>query len=218
MDVKEYIDLVSKQESDIEQLIESLSEKVLTDEPLRQIVIHQLITHDHILVYYHSFLTLGKAIPKSPSLFYPYWDKFELLLEHKNSYHRNYAMHLLAGLTKVDNQKKFDEIIDKYYERLNDDKFLTRRYCIINSQEIIKNKPDFSDQIINTIIASLRTSCYTEKQQNLLISDFINVVSETSPFITNRKEIFQFFTIIENQSKSAKLKKQLMKLYQSWSK
>lgn len=149
MDAKEYIGLISKQGSEIEQLIELLSDKVLSDGALKLIVINQLISKNHILVYYHSFLILDKAIRKGPSLFYAYWDELESLLGHKNSYHRIYGMRLLAGLTKVDDQKKFDKIIDRYYEQLTDEKFLTRRYCILNSHEIIRNRPELSDIIIH---------------------------------------------------------------------
>lgn len=212
MDTKEYIDLISKQKPDIEQLIELLSEKVLSDCSLKQIVINQLISNNHILVYYHSFLILDKALRKAPLLFYTYWEKIESLLEHKNSYHRNYAMQLLAGLTKVDDQKKFDKIIDKYYEQLNDEKFLTRRYCILNSLEIIRNRQELSDIIICKIVSSLRASDCTEKQQNLLISDLIQIVSEIFSILTNIKELSQFLLLIGNQSKNARLKKQIVRI------
>lgn len=212
MDTNEYIDLISNQKPDIELLIELLSDKVLSDDSLKQIVINQLFSNDHILVYYHSFLILDKAIRKAPSLFYTYWENFESLLKHKNSYHRNYAMQLLAGLTKVDDQNKFDKIIDKYYELLNDEKFLTRRYCILNSLEIIKNKLELSDIIICKIVSFLRTSDCTEKQQNLLISDLIQIVSEIFPLLTNIKELSQFLLLVGNQTKSARLKKQIVSI------
>lgn len=212
MDTKEYIDLFTKQKPDIEQLIELLSDKILTEDSLKQIVINQLISNDHILVYYHSFLIMDKAIRKAPSLFYTYWDEFESLLEHKNSYHRNYAMQLIAGLTKIDNQKKFDKIIDKYYSQLNDEKFLTRRYCIINSLEIIRNRLELSDIIICKIVSFLKTSDCTEKQQNLIISDLIQIVSEIPLLLTNIKELSQFLLMISSQSNSAKLKKQIMRI------
>jgi hypothetical protein len=215
MGTKEYIDLISNQKPDIRQLIELLSDKVLTEDSLKQIVINQLISNDHILVYYHSFLILDKALRKAPSLFYTYWDEFESLFEHKNSYHRNYAMRLLAGLTKIDDQKKFDRIIDKYYNQLNDEKFLTRRYCILNSLEIIRNRLELSDIIICKIVSFLKTSDCTEKQQNLIISDLIQIVSEIPLLLTNIKELSQFLLMISNQSNSAKLKKQIMRIMPS---
>jgi len=212
MDTKEYIDLISNQDPDIGQLIELLSDKVLSDGSLKQVVINQLISNSHILVYYHSFLILDKAVRKKPTLFYTHWDEFESLLEHKNSYHRNYAMQLLAGLTKVDDQKKFDKIIDKYYGHLNDEKFLTRRYCILNSLEIIQNRTELSDIIIGKIVSFLKTSDCTEKQQNLLVSDLIQLVSEVLPILTNIKELSQFLFLISNLNKSARLKKQIVSI------
>lgn len=212
MDAKEYIDLISNQNPDIGQLIELLSDKVLSDGTLKQVVINQLISNSHILVYYHSFLILERAIRKEPSLFYSYWEKIESLLEHKNSYQRNYAMQLLARLTKVDDQKKFDKIIDKYYEQLTDEKFLTRRYCILNSLEIIRNRPELSEIIICKIVSSLKTSDCTEKQQNLLISDLIQMVSEIYSSLKDIKELSQFLLLVGNQNKSARLKKQIVRI------
>lgn len=209
MDTKEFIDLTSKIDLDIERLVESLSDKILKEKSLRQIVVNQLITNDYILVYYRSFLILDRAILKAPLLFYNYWEKFESLLEHKNSYHRNYAMQLLAGLTIADDGNKFDKIFDKYYKRLNDKKFLTRRYCILNSLKIIKNKPELTDSIVNKIVSFLRISDCTEKQKNLLVSDLIRIISEVSSLLNNTKELSLFFITTGNQCKSNKLKKQI---------
>jgi len=164
------------------------------------------------MVYYHSYLIIEAASKEKPLLFYDSWDKFVSLLDYKNSYHRNYGMQILANLTKVDDQNKFEMIIDKYYKRLDDEKFLTRRYCVLNSREIIKNKPLLSDLIINRLINFIQTTDNSEKQQNLIISDFIHLLSDISWLIKNKKELIDFLLMIEKQITSKKVKRQILRL------
>jgi hypothetical protein len=211
MNKKEYIELVSRQiqKQDIEQFIEPLIQKVLDDGAFRQLVIDQLISHDHILVYYHSFLINYGASEREPSLFYGSWDKFVSLLDHENSYHRNYAMQIIANLTKVDIQNRFELIIDKYYKQLSDVKFLTRRYCLLNSREIIVSKPLLCDTIINKLIGSIRTSDNSEKQQNLIISDFVDLIPDIAVFIKEKDVVTEFLIMIKKQTKSSKVHKQI---------
>ncbi len=212
MDENGYIALVSKQKQDIELLIESLIQKVLDDDTFRHLVIDQLISHEHIMVYYHSFLIIDGASKREPSLFYGSWGKFESLLDYENSYHRNYAMQIIANLTKVDNQNRFEQLIDKYYTRLNDNKFLTRRYCVLNSREIIINKPFLCDSIVNRLILSIKTSENSEKQQNLIISDFINVISDIASLIKEKKIIIEFLLMIKKHTNSNKVQKQISRV------
>jgi hypothetical protein len=211
MDEKEYIELVSRQiqKPEIGLFIEPLIQKVIDDESFRQLVIGQLISNDGILVYYHSFLIIDGASKREPSLFYGSWDKIVSLMDYENSYHRNYAMQIIANLTKVDNQNRFEQIIDKYYRQLNDEKFLTRRYCLLNSREIIINKPLLCDPIIDRIILSIRTSENTEKQQNLIISDFISVISDIDFLVKEKKVITEFLSMIKENIKSHKVQRQI---------
>ena len=210
MSENEYVELVSKQKSDIKLLVASLTKEVLIDEAFRQIVINQLLSHSHIMVYYHSYLIIEKASKEEPLLFYFLWDKFASLLDHKNSYHRNYGMQLITNLSKVDDQNKFELIIGKFYKQLDDEKFLTRRYCIINSREIIKNKPFLSDLIISKLLNFIRTTDNSEKQQNLIISDFVNVVSDIVPLIKKKEDLLDFLLMIHNHMKSNKVKRQII--------
>jgi len=212
MNVNEYIELVSKQNADIESLIESLTKKVLIDEAFRQMVTDQLLSCNYIMVYYHSYLIIEAASKEEPLLFYDSWDKFVSLLDYKNSYHRNYGMQILANLTKVDDQNKFELIIDKFYKQLDDEKFLTRRYCILNSREIIKNKPFLSDSIINRLINFIRTTDNSEKQQNLIISDFVYLVSDIVSQIKKKEDLLEFLLMIKDQMKSNKVKRQILKV------
>jgi len=62
------------------------------------------------MVYYHSYYIIARASEISPELFYEYWDDFATLLNHENSYHRDFGLSLIANLTKIDKINKFSNI------------------------------------------------------------------------------------------------------------
>jgi len=110
---------------------------VIEDAPTREAVVMLVLTHPHIMVYYHCYYILDQATLIRPELFYTYWDDFVPLLDHKNSYHRDIGMTLLANLTRVDEQCKFEFIFDPYFAHLHDAKFMTAVNCVQNSQKIM---------------------------------------------------------------------------------
>lgn len=75
-----------------------------------------------------------------PRELYPHMDAFKDLL---NSEHRILvwsAMAILANLTKVDREKKFDAVFDKYYGFLNDEYMVTAANVVGNSGKIASAK------------------------------------------------------------------------------
>ena len=79
----------------------------MNDELSRDEIIKQMITNPDIMVYYHCYYVVVKASGERPELFYKYWDEIAALLQHENSYHRNFALEILANLTKVDRENRF---------------------------------------------------------------------------------------------------------------
>ncbi len=95
--------------------VEKFAEIVIKEEPIRQEIINQMLNNTNILAYYHSYNILAKASELNPELFYKYWDDFASLLNHKNSYHRDFGLTLTANLTKVDSENKFSSVFDDYF-------------------------------------------------------------------------------------------------------
>ena len=80
---------------------------VIRDEAIRNEVVNLMVSHADIMVYYHCFYILEKAIARQPEIFYPYWNEINNLLDHPNSYHRDFALTLLAGLIYAGWRKAF---------------------------------------------------------------------------------------------------------------
>lgn len=172
----------------------------------RETIIKEMILNENIMVYYHCFYVIDEASKNRPELFYSYWSKIESLLNHKNSYHRNFSLTIIANLTQVDTNKYFEKIYDKYFEHINDEKFMTAECCLVNSKKIINNKRYLTERIIETIIEKINKSKYTEKQIALLKSKVIDIFEIGFQEIKDKGRIISY---VQNEvnSKSPKTRK-----------
>jgi len=167
-------------------------EKIQYDEELRDFIIDQMISNKNIMVYYHCYDIVSEASSSKPELFYKYWDICRNLLHHKNSYHRDIGLTMIANLSKSDENNLILEVIDEYLEHAHDDKFMTSRCCIKNSSKILLNKPELMEKMI-IYFKNLADNCnYPIKQKELLISDIIEVFDTIYDKYENKEEIKNF--------------------------
>lgn len=87
-----------------------------------------------------------------PEKLYPYTDSFINLLDSKYRILIWNAMAIIANLTKVDADKKFDTIFDKYYGFLNDEYMVTVANVVGNSGKIALAKPYLIEKITNELL------------------------------------------------------------------
>ena len=71
--------------------IDKFADMALKDPQIRDNLVQWMLNNQKIMVYYHSFYILAKASQREPELFYHYWDDFISLLNHSNSYHRDFG-------------------------------------------------------------------------------------------------------------------------------
>lgn len=202
-DENKYLQIVSKTKADITPFFDL----AVCQEDFRDVLVKHLMDNDSINIYYHSYLILNKATKSEPSLFYCYWDKFSLLLQYDNSYHRNYGMDLIANLIAVDKDNNFDLIIDDYYKQLYDEKVSTKKYCIGNSERIIKYKPHQAKIIIAKIIDSLRLNDNSDRHQNFLISEFLKLLTSIDNKLLDLIAVNEFLKDVLHYIKSYKVRK-----------
>ena len=75
------------------------------------------------------------------------------MLTSSNSYHKNIAINLLANLTTVDVDNKFEAIFEDYYGILAGDKAMNACHVALNSSKIALNKPESKSEIINKLLS-----------------------------------------------------------------
>lgn len=183
----------------------------ISDGPVREKIVNLTVTHKNIMVYYHGYYILDGATSKRPELFYEYWQDFEKLLSHKNSYHRDIGLTLIANLTVVDEDKKFPSLFDEYFSRLYDEKFMTGCCCIRNAPKIAQSYPGYAERIVDKLLNHQKRTQYKEKQEACLQSDILDVVDILYQDLADKKKLDDY--IIKNaRSISPKTKKNARQL------
>jgi len=91
---------------------------------------------------------------KYPERLYPQFDTFVDLLNSKYRILTWNALAIIANLARVDRERKFDEIFEKYYDYLNDEYMVTVANVVGNSAKIAMAKP-YLIQIITDRLLSV---------------------------------------------------------------
>lgn len=156
--------------------IELFAEEIIEDEKLREDVIEQLMTNKQIMMYYHCYSIVSRASESEPELFYKYWDAFVSLLSHENSYHRDIGITLITNLISIDEERRFDTILDQYLGILHDEKFMTAQCLAQNLPKVVEHRKDLRKKIIDTFLEIDDKLKYPVKQSALLKCDFLKVL------------------------------------------
>ncbi len=188
MQIDELIQAISVKDVDVGRFVQM----AIHEENTRSAIVHLLTTHPHILVYYHCYYVVSQASQERPELFYPYWDGIAPLLQHKNSYHRDIALTLLANLTHVDREDRFAAIYHDYFEHLHDERFMTAQCCIQNSRKIVRHKPGLRERIIALLLDIDRQCAYPPRQKALLKADILDILDEFYAETANRQALAEF--------------------------
>jgi hypothetical protein len=98
-------------------------------------------------ILYGCGAVLMELSEKQPQQLYPYWDKFVELLDSKYRILLWNAMAVIANLTKVDIDGKFEGIFDKYYSNFNSEYMVTVANLVGNSKTIALSKPNLIPKI-----------------------------------------------------------------------
>lgn len=194
MDTNELIQAISKNDIDVDKFVQL----AINDSRIRDEIINQMVINPDIMVYYHCYYVVSKASEDKPEQFLQYWHEMASLLDHKNSYHRDIAMTIIANLTRVDHDNKFAMIFESYFAHINDIKFMTGKCCIQNSLKILKNKPEYKDQIITQLLDMDNQCTYPGKQRELLKFDILEILDEVYPGDSYKNSMDEFIRTCVN--------------------
>jgi uncharacterized protein with von Willebrand factor type A (vWA) domain len=89
---------------------------------------------------------------KYPEILYPYIDNFIVLLKSKFRILTWNAIAIIANLTRVDRERKFDAIFDQYYGFLNNEYMVTVANVVGNSAKIALAKPHLVQRITSELL------------------------------------------------------------------
>jgi hypothetical protein len=162
---------------------------------------------------YNCFKVIYIVSEKNPDILYPYWDFFENHLRSNNNYHKMSAVLIIANLTSVDKEKKFERLFDEFYGYLKSEKTITSIYIVKSSGKIVNFKPHLMEKITKILLNVEKI--HPGKQIELVKAAVIESFSDYLEHIENKKEIFDF---VKNQTnstspKTRKIAKDFLKKY-----
>lgn len=149
----------------------------------------------------NSFQALQFMAEEDPEFLYPEWDLFQEMLHSSNNFHKYIAIYILASLTSVDKDKRFEEIFDDYYGILAGDKAMTASHVALNSSVIAHNKPELRSRIVDTLMRI--DEIHQGKQKELIKAYAIEALGKIYPEVED-KELIENFIKSQVDSKSPK--------------
>lgn len=177
--------------------IKELAQKALTDNVLIHELLNGIVSKDNT-TRSNSFNVLQIVSAEKPEILYPQWDYFHKMLISKNNYHRYIAIYILADLTRVDKENKFEDIFEDYYGILAGDKIMTASHVALNSSKIALNKPELQSKILDRLLDI--DNIHQGRQNELLKSYVIEALRKMYPEIKDKKRVAKF---IEDQMDSS---------------
>jgi hypothetical protein len=147
--------------SEFSQLAQALLDKSLTKEELFKRVKQDFSLIAFLLEGVHSSKAavrygcakvLMDLSEENPEKLYPYMDSFIELLDSKYRILTWNALAIIANLTRVDVDKKFDAIFGRYYSFLDNDYMVTVANVVGNSSKIAQAKPYLIPKITDELL------------------------------------------------------------------
>ena len=143
------------------EIFQKLVDKSLTKEELLLkveqnfdllLIIFNGISSSKAAIRYGCSKVLMDLSEEHPEKLYPYMDFFIDLLDSRYRILTWSAMAIIANLTKIDADKKFDAIFEKYYGFLNDEYMVTVANIVGHSGKIALAKPHLIQKIMNKLL------------------------------------------------------------------
>lgn len=198
-----------KKLSDIEK--ENIAKKALKDDNFLGEMIDNLT--ENCDKRWPSFQVLNYISEKYPGALYSKWDYLTNLFRTGNSYTKYATIYILANLTKVDTENKFEKIFDDYFGEIDTKRTITAAQVVYNSGKIAKAKPKLQDKIIKKIMDI--ENIHKGKQKELIKGYAIDAFSEYYQDFKNKEKIIKY---VRNQlnSKSPSTQKRAKAFLNKW--
>jgi hypothetical protein len=191
-----------------------IAKKAIKDEQLLSKLLQNLLSKKDE-IRYSSFNALLIISEEHPELLYPKWDFFIDLINSDNNYHKLIAIRLIANLTRIDTENRFEKIFDEYYGILKSEKTMTAGHLTAVSGKIIKAKPELEAMITNKLLNI--DKIHRGKQKELIKGYAIEAFDEYYEESKDKKKIIEFVKG-QLESKSPKTRKKAKEFLKKWEK
>ncbi len=106
---------------------------------------------------------------ENPEILYANMDFFVNLLDSENNILKWNAIDIIANLTVIDTENKFNRLFRKFYGHLYDGSLITAGHIVENSGRIALAKPEFQGEITKELLKVEKIPLPTKECRNILI-------------------------------------------------
>ncbi len=186
------------------EYLQQLADKSITREELYQRVrrdfdmLPEIVTgvsSPKATIRYSCAKVLLDLSEEYPERLYQYMDSFINLLDSRYRIITWNAIAIIANLTKVDKDKKFDTIFPRYYSFLNDEYMVTVANIVGHSGKIALAKPYLVDRIADELlkVENISTSAHlTEECKRVITEKAIKSFDLFFDRIVNKEKVISF--------------------------
>lgn len=165
-------------------------------------------------VRYPNAIALEVLSANYPEIAYPAWDFFLELLSG-NAYHKSIGISTISNLTRIDNEKKFEENFNQYFNLIDDKSVIVARKLAICAGRIANAKPHLISEV-TSVLLSIDETQHDTSRKDLIKGDIIQSLSEFFEDIKEKEEIIQFvkFQLKSSSPSTVKKAKDFISRYQ----
>ena len=116
-------------------------------------------------------------------------------------------MDIIANLTEIDTERKFEEIFDKYYSFLNEGSLITAGHVVDNSGKIANVKHNLRGQITNHLLTVEKISLPTEECRSILGGKVVQAFGQYVNHVKHNDAVIAFIKRQLKSNRSATRKK-----------
>lgn len=195
--------------------VESIAKKVVNDKKLLDDLKENASSHN-AAIKYKSLKVLMYLGEQQPNILYPEWDFFVKLLDNENTFLRTIGSTVIANLTRVDTENKFENIFDKYYSLLEDESMINAANIAGYSGIIAKAKPHLQNKITDKLL-DIDNTRHSSECKNIIKGKAILSFYEYIGEVEDKTKIIQF---VKNELKNPRsaTKKKAEKFLKKWEK
>jgi len=147
-------------------------------------------------------------------LYHDKWDFFADLIGSDNTYHKYIAIYILANLTSVDTENRFENIFDDYYGLLEDKRAIPPSHLPRNSGKIARAKPQLQTRITDRLLTIDETHHRLDRKE-MITSYAIEGFDECFEEAEDKERVAEFVRQQLN-SESPKTRKAAKRFLQKW--
>lgn len=168
--------------------LDQIANKVVNDIEIIDYLIDGL-SAGNARVKYGSLNILVIISKEHPKFLYPHFELFIQQLDHKDKFIKWGATNIIANLTNVDNENKFDAIFDFYFSEITGPIMITAANITKGAAIIAKAKPYLTERITNELLKIKNAKYQTDECHNIALGHMISSFDKFFKQVKNRTEV-----------------------------